>query len=571
LGFLLLTFSACAVLLGIPKPQRTRDPLLTWLLKFSLVVNRFRIWYSFVLLGYLWFRLVDHLRIEWSLNEQYAYGFAVPFLCAFLAHRRLSSKVESAVPSSGRPIDQTPRNGFLARPTVLASLGVTLLVAFLVTRWIEIANPDWRLVSWGMALEVVALTLLFIEALGGPELRRRFTFPLLFFLIAIPWPTIVEHSVVQTLTRTIVALTVETLQLAGRVAIAHGNVIETAGGFVDVDEACSGIRSLQAALMLALFFGEWHGLNWRRRFYLLVAALGLAVLFNFARTAVLSFIAAGQGSSAIQRWHDPAGIIILIGCFCGIWWIAGRLARHARGAATHLQSVSKTSESAADVARLEAAGSGVMKKPTLYFTMVTVALLFAGEVFIHVWYLPSTQVQAIDWSIPAPTNVAFQRIELPEATRKILRYNNGISGAWRDGNGNIWQLFFFRWNPGRVAVTLARNHTPEICLPAAGKKLQNISAPIEISAGALRLPFRCYTAAGRDQPLFVFYSLTEDGAGTQSVYSDSLTWSRRIEAVLQRRKNPGQRVIEIALTGPATRADAEQLLRSNLPLLIRVD
>ena len=36
----------------------------------------------------------------------------------------------------------------------------------------------------------------------------------------------------------------------------HGNVIETTGGFVDIDTACSGIRSLQAALMLALFFGE---------------------------------------------------------------------------------------------------------------------------------------------------------------------------------------------------------------------------------------------------------------------------------------------------------------------------
>lgn len=527
-------------------------------------------WLALALLGYLWFHLIDHLRIEWSLNEQYAYGFAVPLLCAFLAHRRWSSKVESAAPYSGHPIDQAPRNGFLARPRVLATIFVTFLVAFLVTRWIEIANPDWRLVSWAMALEVIALTLLVIQWLGGAEMRRRFTFPLLFFLIAVPWPTIVEHSVVQTLTRAIVALTVEALQLAGRVAIAHGNVIETVGGFVDVDEACSGIRSLQAALMLALFFGEWHGLKWRRRCYLLVAALGLAVLFNFARTAVLSFIAAGQGSSAIQRWHDPAGIVILIGCFCGIWWIAGRFARHSSGVATDLQPGANSFESSASDAKAKPTRSGAFRKQSLYFAMAAAAILFAGEVFIHVWYVPSTQVQAIDWSIPAPTNVAFQRIELPDATRKILRYNSGLSGAWRDANGNGWQLFFFRWNPGRVAVTLARNHTPEICLPAAGKKLQNISEPIEISAGALRLPFRCYTT-GREQPLFVFYSLVEDGDPMQPIVSASLTWSSRMAAALNRRRNPGQRVIEIALTGPATRAEAEQLLRTELPHLICVN
>src|SRR5579862_10051965 len=34
-----------------------------------------------VSLGYLWFVLIRHLSIEWSVNEQYTYGWAVPFLC----------------------------------------------------------------------------------------------------------------------------------------------------------------------------------------------------------------------------------------------------------------------------------------------------------------------------------------------------------------------------------------------------------------------------------------------------------------------------------------------------------
>ena len=40
-------------------------------------------------LGFLWWRLIDHLRLEWSINPQYAYGWAVPFLCLYLAWRRV--------------------------------------------------------------------------------------------------------------------------------------------------------------------------------------------------------------------------------------------------------------------------------------------------------------------------------------------------------------------------------------------------------------------------------------------------------------------------------------------------
>src|SRR5947207_169126 len=53
-----------------------------------LTAPRFPLLAGVALLGYLWFRLIDHLRVEWSLNEQYAYGWAVPILCALLMWRR---------------------------------------------------------------------------------------------------------------------------------------------------------------------------------------------------------------------------------------------------------------------------------------------------------------------------------------------------------------------------------------------------------------------------------------------------------------------------------------------------
>ena len=48
------------------------------------------LWY--LPLAWLWFRLIDHLRLEWAVNPQYAYGWAVPFLCLYLLWRKAESR-----------------------------------------------------------------------------------------------------------------------------------------------------------------------------------------------------------------------------------------------------------------------------------------------------------------------------------------------------------------------------------------------------------------------------------------------------------------------------------------------
>src|SRR5678809_1107729 len=42
-------------------------------------------------LGFLWFTLINQLRLDWSLNPQYSYGWVVPFLCLGLLMRRITN------------------------------------------------------------------------------------------------------------------------------------------------------------------------------------------------------------------------------------------------------------------------------------------------------------------------------------------------------------------------------------------------------------------------------------------------------------------------------------------------
>src|SRR6266513_1610079 len=99
----------------------------------------------------LWLWLFFHLQVEWSLNPQYNYGWAVPFLALLMFWFRWQR----------RP-NPDPR------PASLGKWAAWLILALLLPlRVVEEANPDWRLLSWVLALSVVAFSLLSLARAGG--------------------------------------------------------------------------------------------------------------------------------------------------------------------------------------------------------------------------------------------------------------------------------------------------------------------------------------------------------------------------------------------------------------------
>ena len=542
-------------------------------------------------LAWLWFVLINDLRVEWTVNPQYSYGWAVPFLCAFLLWQRVQK-------AEGREQKAEIHFSFQLSKFQLFALALCALL-YAPTRLIEEANPGWRLVSWALSIEVVGLTLIFIRlALGVSPLRSGrgqgqgevspllsafrfsdFVFPVCFFLVAVPWPSPIEMPLIQGLTRVDTACTTELLGWIGIPAMPHGNVIEVATGVVGIDEACSGIRSFQATLMISLFLGEFYRLTVFRRSVLCLAGFALSFLFNLARMSLLVWVAARKGMAAIASWHDPAGVTILVACFFSLWGLGVWLGKK-QGTENQKQKFGKQKtemeSQGAEVGRSGQQEAGITRSSLITpHALLPLALalgtwIVISEVSIEAWYrshearVPS----AAQWTVAWPTNDAsFKELPLTESTLQILRYDEGRSAAWQQGN-LIWQAVFLRWKPGRTAIHLAQNHTPEVCMTAAGHTLNAISPQEWFDVNGLRMPFLAYQVTDAPQPFFVFYCLWDDRASAQGFETMGLTYGNRLAPVLAGLRNPGQRSLEIAIAGLDNPAEAEAALRAELERLI---
>src|SRR6202008_342299 len=102
--------------------------------------------------------------------------------------------------------------------------------------------------------------------------------------------------------------TVWLLNLFHTSAVQHGNLIEVKNGLLGIDEACSGVRSLQATLMVSLFLGELYRASRLRRIVIVLCGVLIAFLCNVGRTFILTAVAAKDGVEAISNWHDPLGV-----------------------------------------------------------------------------------------------------------------------------------------------------------------------------------------------------------------------------------------------------------------------
>jgi|GEM_PF-1607796 len=495
------------------------------------------------------------LSYAWSYQENYSFGWWVPLLALFAFSERWSNR------PAPEPTGRRPR---------LLRFFFAWTVLFLFFRMALESSMSSRPLLWCCSLLYVGALLYWMWIYGGKAWARHFAFPICFLLISVPWPAQLEDPIVQGLQQFNAWLVAHVLIICGIYAQAMGNVIVLAHCTLGVEAACSGIRSLQAALMVAFLVGEFYRFAWLRRGKLVLLALGFAMLGNFLRALFLSFMASSYGVEKMNHWHDTAGMSILVFTSVTTWLVAVWLSKRDPHPLPPVASVPPSAWPPAQAGLAQ------------HFA---VGLLLAGTLVVVVtegWYTWCERdgERYPTWTASLPTTGTFKEVPIAEESADILKYDAGREVQWIDGQSWSWTAYWFRYHPKPTGETVFQAHNPDRCLPATGFIKVADFAPFIAEANGIRLQTYPKQFSYKGYPVYVFWVVYADRASfpmekaVTPVDASPLTKARIYLANMwhgRRASTSEMESLETIITGPGDYPTAQAAYLTELQKIIVPD
>ena len=239
-----------------------------------------------LLLGVVYRGTLASLWTVWSTNDNYSHGPLVPLVSLGLVALRREA------------LRARPRRGD-ARGLALVALACAMQVLGL--RADVLALQGWSVIAMLFGL---SLTLL-----GGP-LTRALALPIGYLAFMLTFPPFVMNRLSFALKEVTVRVAAQAAAWLGVTLQRSGMTLWVTGGALEIDNPCSGLRSLLAMLATGVLLAALlRGGAWRR--VLLVAlAVPLAMAGNALRITLLVVTAHYAGiRRAVGLFHDVSGYL----------------------------------------------------------------------------------------------------------------------------------------------------------------------------------------------------------------------------------------------------------------------
>ncbi len=252
----------------------------------------------------LYAQVAPGLVRQWAAEEDYTHGFLIlPLALYFVWERREALKA----------LEQRPA----VLGAVLLSLGLLMLVVGSV-------GAELFLQRFSVIVVIGGLTWLIL----GTRFLRELAFPIAFLVFMIPLPAIVMNAIAFPLQLFAAQTASFCMETAGIPVLREGNTIVLANTTLEVAEACSGIRSLQALLALGAVYGYFTQKVAWKRWALVLLSIPIAIAANAFRVAGTGFLAHYIGPEAAQGfYHSFAGWIVFVVAFVLLLAVGTLLAR----------------------------------------------------------------------------------------------------------------------------------------------------------------------------------------------------------------------------------------------------
>jgi exosortase A len=253
----------------------------------------------------LYWRAMPPLVRQWASDDDYTHGFLIVPLSLYFVWERREALRRTAV-----------------RP---AWAGAGLLALGLLLLLVGSVGAELFLQRFSSIVVVAGLVWLIL----GTGFLRELLFPIAFLVFMVPLPAIVMNAVAFPLQLFAAQSATFCMQAAGVPVLREGNTIVLSNTTLEVVEACSGIRSLQALLALGAVYGYFTQKAVWKRWALLLLSVPIAIAANAFRVAGTGFLAHFIGPEAAQGfYHSFAGWIVFVVAFVlllGAGTLLGRL------------------------------------------------------------------------------------------------------------------------------------------------------------------------------------------------------------------------------------------------------
>lgn len=222
-------------------------------------------------------------------NSNNSHGLLVPFISVYLIWNK--------------------RHDLESLPIQTSYAGLAVLVCSLVV----------FVLGYGVGIHVLP-RLAFVAALMGAFLYNygkdiflKLAFPLAFLIFMVPVPISIEGLVSFKLQLWMTQISELILDALSIVVLREGNILIFSNCSLEVAEACSGIRSLMAYIMLGCLFGYMMHGSLIRRSVMVLIAVPLTFVINSARVVGTGILAYNYGPGVARGFlHEFSGIVIFL-------------------------------------------------------------------------------------------------------------------------------------------------------------------------------------------------------------------------------------------------------------------
>lgn len=239
-----------------------------------------------VLLALIYRRTAAALWTVWTTNDNYSHGPLVPLVSLALVILRRDR------------LRALPRRGD-TRGLALVALACAMQVVGLRADVLTLQGWSGIVMLFGLSLGL----------LGGPR-ARALALPIAYLAFMLTFPPFVMNRLSFALKEVSVGVAAHAAAWLGATLQRSGMTLWVAGGALEIEDPCSGLRSLLAMLATGVLFavllpgGAW------RRLLLVALAVPMAMAGNALRITMLAVTAHYAGiPRAVGLFHDVSGYL----------------------------------------------------------------------------------------------------------------------------------------------------------------------------------------------------------------------------------------------------------------------